>query len=69
MELSDLSTIVTMIIFSLLGGSGIVAIFSNWIGKSLADRYVEKLKQEIQQEIESYKTKLKKIRVSLPERV
>ena len=33
---------------------------SNWIGKLLAKRYVEKLKQEIHQEIESYKTKLKK---------
>ena len=35
-------------------------LLSNWIGKLLAQRYVEKLKQEIHQEIESYKTKLKK---------
>lgn len=60
MEFTDLLTIATTIILSLFGGGGIVVVFSNWIGKILADRYVEKLKQEIQQEIESYKTKLKK---------
>ena len=33
---------------------------SSWIGKIFANRYVEKLKQEIQHEMESYRTKLKK---------
>lgn len=44
-----------------LGGSGAIILgLSNWFGKILADRYVEQLKHEIQQEIESYKTKLRK---------
>ena len=34
--------------------------FANWIGKALAEVYIEKMKHEIQQEIESYKMKLKK---------
>lgn len=44
-----------------LGGGGVIVLgLSNWIGRLLADRYVEKLKQEIQQEIESHKTRLRK---------
>ena len=60
MNLSELSTIVTAVIFSLGGGGAIVLGLSSWIGKMFADRYLERAKHEIQQEIESYKTKLKK---------
>ena len=60
MNWSDLVTIVATLIISLGGGGAIVLGLSNWIGKILADRYAEKLKHEIQQEIESYKMKLKK---------
>ena len=34
--------------------------FANWIGKAVAEVYIEKMKHEIHQEIESYKMKLKK---------
>ena len=60
MNWSELVTIAATFIVSLGGGGAIVFGLSNWIGRILADRYVEKLKHEIQQEIESYKTKLKK---------
>lgn len=60
MSWSELTSIVATFIVSLGGGGAIVLGLSHWIGKMLADRYVEKLKSEIQQEIESYKTKLRK---------
>ena len=60
MNWSELVTIAAAFIVSLGGGGAIVFGLSNWIGRILADRYVEKLKHEIHQEIESYKTKLKK---------
>lgn len=47
-------------IVSLGGGGAIVLGLSNWFGRILAGRYVEKLKHEIEQEIESYRTKLRK---------
>lgn len=56
MSLSELSTIVASVIVSLGGGGGIVLL----IGKMFADRYLERVKHEIQQEMESYRTKLKK---------
>lgn len=44
-----------------LGGGGVVVLgLSGWIGKIFSNRFVEKLKQEIQHEMESYRTKLKK---------
>ena len=54
--MSELSTIVASIMVSLGGGGAIVLL----IGKMFADRYLERAKHEIQQEIESYRTKLKK---------
>ena len=60
MNLSELSTIAATVIVSLGGGGGIVLMLSNRIGKIFADIYLERAKHEIQQAIESYKTKLKK---------
>jgi hypothetical protein len=60
MTFPELSTIVAAIIVSLGGGGVIILGLSNWIGKILADRYVEKLKHEIQQELETHKTRLRK---------
>lgn len=60
MAIDDLLALAATIIVSLGGGGAIVLGLSNYIGKLLADRYVERLKHEIQQEIESYKTKLRK---------
>ena len=56
MSLSELSTIVASVMISLGGGGGIVLL----IGKMFADRHLERAKHEIQQEVESYRTKLKK---------
>jgi hypothetical protein len=47
-------------ILSLGGGGAIVLGLSNWIGRILGDRYVEKVKHELEEEIESYKTQLRK---------
>ena len=60
MDWSDSISVAATFIFALGSGGAIVLALSNWIGKLFAKRYVEKLKQEIHQEIESYKTKLKK---------
>jgi hypothetical protein len=60
MSWKDIFGISASFIASLGGGAAIVLVFSNWFGKILADRYVERLKHELQQEVESYKTKLKK---------
>jgi hypothetical protein len=60
MNWQNLLSISAVLIVSLGGGGAIVLGLSNWFGRILADRYVEQLKHEIQQEIESYKTKLRK---------
>ena len=60
MNWSDLTAIATMVVVSLGGGGAIVLGLGNWIGRILANKYVEKLKQEIQQEVESHKTRLRK---------
>lgn len=60
MNLHDLTTIAAMVVLSLGGGGAIILGLANWIGKILANRYVEKLKQEIQQELERHKTRLRK---------
>ena len=60
MSWSELGTIVASFIISLGGGGAIVLGLSKWIGQMFADRYLERAKHEIQQEVESYKTKLKK---------
>ena len=60
MDLRDLLAMAATVIVSLGGGGVIVLGLSDWIGKILAGRYVERLKHEIQQEIESYRTRLKK---------
>ena len=60
MNWSEVGAVVATLIVSLGGGGAIVLGLSDKIGKILGDRYVEKLKHEIQQELESYKTKLKK---------
>ena len=59
MDLRDLLAMAATVIVSLGGGGVIVLGLSDWIGKILAGRYVERLKHEIQQEIESYRTRLK----------
>ena len=56
----DLTTIAATVVVSLGGGGAIVLGLANWIGKILANKYVEKLKQEIQEELESHKTRLRK---------
>ena len=60
MNLTEIAATAAAIVAALGGGGAIVLGLSNWFGKILADRYVERLKHEIQQELESYKTKLKK---------
>ena len=60
MHWSDLTAIAAMVVVSLGGGGAIVLGLANWIGKILANKYVEKLKHEIQQELESHKTRLRK---------
>lgn len=55
----DLTAIATMVVVSLGGGGAIVLGLGNWIGRILANKYVEKMKQEIQQEVESHKTRLR----------
>jgi hypothetical protein len=47
----ELSAIVAAILVSLGGSGAIILGLSKWIGKILADRHVEKLKHEIQQEV------------------
>ena len=58
--LEDLLTAIGAVVVALGGGSVVILGLSSWIGKILINRHVEKLKQEIQQEMESYRTKLKK---------
>ena len=60
MDWNELTSIAATVILSLGGGAAIILGFSNWIGKILGALYVERVKNEIHQEIESYKTKLKK---------
>ena len=44
-----------------LGGGGVVVLgLSGWIGKIFSNRFAEKLKQEIQHEMERHRTKLRK---------
>lgn len=57
---AEFTGIVAAVVAALGGGGVIVLGLSNWIGKILADRYVEKLKHEIQQELETHKTRLRK---------
>lgn len=60
MNWDNVATIVVSVAVSLGGGGAIVLGFANWIGRILANKYVEKLKHEIQQDLESHKTRLKK---------
>ena len=60
MNWSDTTAVATMVVVSLGGGGAIVLGLGNWIGGILANKYVEKLKQEIQQEVEIHKTRLRK---------
>ena len=55
-----MTAIAATVVVSLGGGGAIVLGLANWIGKILANKYVEKLKHEIQQELESHKTWLRK---------
>lgn len=52
--------VVVAAVVSMAGGGGLVLLLSKWIGELLANRYVERVKHELQQDIESYRTKLKK---------
>ena len=60
MSWSDTVTIGAYVIASLGGGGAIVWALSKLFGNILVTRYVEGLKHELQQEFESYRTKLKK---------
>ena len=60
MNWNDVAAIAATFVVSLGGGGVIVLGLANWIGKILANKYVEKLKQEIQQELENHKTRLRK---------
>ena len=60
MNWQDLTAIALTFVVSLGGGGAIVLGLANWIGKILANKYVEKLKQEIQEELETHKTRLRK---------
>ena len=60
MSWEELTKIALTFIVSLGGGGAIVLGLANWIGKILADRYVEKVKQDFEEEIERHKTRLRK---------
>lgn len=60
MSWNDLGTIAITFLASLGGVGAIVFGLSNWIGKIFADKYLERAKHEIQRDVESYKTQLKK---------
>ena len=60
MNFHDLITVAATIVVSLGGGGAIVYWFASLIGKILADKYIEKVKQEFQQELESHKARLRK---------
>ena len=60
MDWVEVGQIATAVMLSALSGGGIILGCSKWIGELFANRYVEKVKHELQQEIESYRTKLKK---------
>ena len=60
MNFHDLIAVAATIVVSLGGGGAIVYWFASLIGKILADKYIEKVKQEFQQELESHKARLRK---------
>jgi hypothetical protein len=71
MELSEMFKLVGAILVSLGGGAAIIFGFSNWLGKVWANRLMEKekatharelesLRNQLTQDTESYKVKLKK---------
>lgn len=60
MTTQDWITIVTTYILSLGGVGGIVFVLVKWFGKFLADKYVEKVRHEFEQDLESHKTQLRK---------
>ena len=60
MDWQELTAIAATFVVSLGGGGAIVLGLANWIGRILANKYVEGLKLEIQQELESQKTRLRK---------
>ena len=60
MNWSDWTTILSTPVVTLLGIVGIAFVRRNWIAEFLANKYLEKRKHEMQQELESHKTKLRK---------
>ena len=56
----DLAAIALIFLVSLGGGGAIVLGLANWIGKILANKNLEKLRHEIQEELETHKTRLRK---------
>ena len=60
MNWPEWTAIAATVVASLGGGGAIVLGLADRIGKVLASKYVEKLKQEIQEELESHKTRLRK---------
>ena len=51
MNWPDLTAIAATFVVSLGGGGALVLGLANLIGRTLANKYVEKIKQELQQEI------------------
>ena len=60
MTWQELIAIAATFIVSLGGGGAIVLGLAHWIGKIFTDKYVEKIKHELQEELESHKTRLRK---------
>ena len=60
MSPAEIGQVAATVVVSVASGGGLVLWLSKWIGELLANRYVERVKHELQQEMESYRTKLKK---------
>ena len=60
MNWSDVTAIAATVVLSLGGGGAIVFGLASRIGNILADKYIERVKQELRQDLESHKTRLRK---------
>lgn len=60
MTSQDWITIVTTFILSIGGVGGILFALVKWFGEFLANKYIEKVKHEFEQDLESHKTQLRK---------
>ena len=60
MTFAEIAAVIASVIVSIGGAGAIILGFSDWFGKVLAARYIESVKHDIQRDLESFKTKLKK---------